>query len=123
MPNPPSSCITPSEGKALCDQWTNTRAQYIKTAEGYDDTCEFNMSVADLQAYLDYVVAESSAQGITDPGVRIYFAAYSQGSQPKATLVMAPTMSGDPGADNNYSIQPANRQTGRIPPRAYNPGQ
>lgn len=121
MPTPPAMCITSQEGKSLCDQWNATRAQYIKNAEGYEDTCEFNMSVADLQAYIDYVTAESNAQGIENPGIRVYFAAYSEGSQPKATLMLSPTMNGSEGAANNYSIAPGNRQQGRIPPTTYNP--
>lgn len=121
MPTPPAMCITPQEGKAICDQWNSTRAQYIETAEGFKDTCEFNMSIADLQSYIDYVKAESTAQGIENPGIRVYFAAYSQGPQAKATLMMSPTVNGSVGAANNYSIQPGNRQQGRVPPTVYNP--
>ena len=121
MPTPPAMCITPQEGKAICDQWNSTRAQYIETAEGFKDTCEFNMSIADLQAYIDYVKAESTAQEIENPGIRVYFAAYSQGAQAKATLMLSPTVNGSIGAANNYSIQPANRATGGMPPKAYNP--
>lgn len=121
MPTPPAMCITPQEGKALCDKWNATRAEYIKNAEGYEDTCEFNMSIADLEAYLDYVKAESANQGIENPGVRVYFAAYSEGSQPKATLMLSPTVNGSTGAANNYTIAPGNRTTGDIPPKSYNP--
>lgn len=121
MPTPPAMCITPQEGKSLCDQWNSTRAQYIQSREGYQDACEFNMSIADLEAYLDYVKSESAAQGISNPGVRVYFAAYRTGAQPKATLMLCPTVNGTIDADNNYSIMPANRLGGRVPPKMYTP--
>jgi len=123
MATPPASCVTQTVGKSLCEQWQTTRAQWIKNAEGYEDTCEFNMSLSDLQDYIDYVKAESMTQGIENPGVRVYFAAYSDGSQPKATLLLSPTVNGSAGAANNYTILPGNRQTGEIPPQAYNPPQ
>jgi hypothetical protein len=115
----PAKCISVKEARQLQTNWKSTRAAYIEKEHGSADTCEFLYSVEELQEFLDYVKSESLKEGITSPGVRIYFAAYDSFTSDKATIFLAPSKSGDAGSENNYNIDPFNFGQGGWPPNIY----
>ncbi len=127
----PNKCISVDAAKSLQEKWKDTRAIEIEKGQGYQDTREFWYSLEDLQEYLDYVKEQSTAQGITKPGIRIYFGAYPKTSIKKsyATLFLAPTkeksaiMDGEEvtsnNTENNYDIEPLNTVIGGYPPINY----
>lgn len=116
MPKP-SNCITVAEARQLQDNWKATRAVDIEAAMGSIDTREFLFSVAELQQFLDYIKAGS---GLTqNPGVRIYFAAYDNPTNDKATIFLAPTLGAAAGALNNYTLEPLNKGITGFPPTNY----
>lgn len=127
----PNKCITVDAAKSLQEQWKDTRAAEIEKGQGYQDTREFWYGLEDLQEYLDYVREQSTAQGITKPGIRIYFGAYPKTSTKKsyATIFLAPTkeksveMEQDAevsnNMENNYDIDPLNMTHGGYPPKNY----
>lgn len=125
----PSKCISVEEAKGLQADWKETRGKEIKKAQGYEDTCEFWYSVEELEEYLNYVKERSAEQGITKPGIRIYFASYPKKENEKSysTIFLAPTgeKNSDALADdnelveNNYSIEPLNTVIGGFPPKIY----
>jgi len=127
----PNKCISVDAAKSLQEKWKDTRAIEIEKGQGYQDTREFWYSLEDLQEYLDYVKEQSTAQGITKPGIRIYFGAYPKTSIKKsyATLFLAPRkeksaiMDGEEvtsnNTENNYDIEPLNTVIGGYPPINY----
>lgn len=122
----PDKCITPQDAEKLFTHWSNTRGEGIKAHIGEHDTCEFTLSISELREYLDYVESESKGQGISNPGVRLYFGAYNDDKSKKATFFLAPTKGksldkdGDDD-DNNYDIDPWNKIGGGWPPFIYQP--
>ena len=117
--NKPTKCISVAEARNLQDNWVNTRANDLERDLGYVDTREFVYSVAELEEFLAYVKSESTKQRISNPGVRIYFAAYNDAKSNKATVFLAPTDGGDVDSDNNYNLDPLNITTGGWPPKIY----
>ena len=115
----PTKCISVSDARQLQDNWKSTRAVDIEKAIGSEDTREFVYSVEELQEFIDYVKSESLKQGITNPGIRIYFAAYNNSVNDKATIFLAPTNSAAANSINNYSIDPLNTVVGGWPPKNY----
>lgn len=115
----PTKCITETEARQLQDNWASTRAVAIEREMGSTDTREFVFSVVELEEFLTYVKSESSKQGFSAPGVRIYFAAYDNDSTDKATVFLSPTQTGAATSNNNYNIQPMNVVTGGDPPKTY----
>lgn len=115
----PKNCISVSEAQALHRNWVNTRANVIKSALGYEDVRDVVFSLEELQEYLDYVKQESSDQGITNPGIRIYFSARNEVTNDKATVFMAPTNGFGSGSANNYNIDPYNKGQNGWPPNTY----
>lgn len=115
MPKP-SNCIPVAEARQLQNNWVATRAVDIEVAMGSPDTREFLFSVAELQQFLDYVKAGS---GVLNPGIRIYFAAYDNITNDKATVFLAPTLGITAGSPNNYALEPLNRSLSGIPPTNY----
>lgn len=113
----PSNCITVAEAKQLQDNWVATRAVDIEQAMGSADTREFLFSVAELQQFLDYIKAGSGMGA--QPGVRIYFAAYDNVTNDKATVFLAPTNGITAGSPNNYNLQPLNQGISGFPPKNY----
>lgn len=116
---PPKNCISIDEARALQTRWVNTRAQAIKNAMGAEDAREVLFSIEELQEYIDYVKAESAAQGITDPGVRVYFGAYTAEKGNRATVFLAPTEGTQSTSKNNYKIKAYNQIFGGWPPFGY----
>lgn len=115
----PKNCISVSEARELHTNWTNTRAREIQRLEGFTDTCDFTFSVAELEEYIAYVKELSANQRIDNPGIRIFFAAYNSEENDKATIFLAPTMGTQRDAENNYDIDPLNRNQGGWPPNVY----
>ncbi len=118
MPKP-SNCITVAQARDLQNNWVSTRAVDIERAQGSPDTREFLFSLTDLQQFLDYVREESTKAGISNPGVRIYFAAYDNDASDKATVFLAPTVGTTEGVANNYNIEPLNKGISGYPPLNY----
>jgi hypothetical protein len=117
--NKPSKCIPVTEARTLQDNWVNTRAIDLERDLGYVDTREFVYSVAELEEFLAYVKGESAKSGINNPGVRIYFAAYNDATSNKATVFLAPTIGSNVDSENNYSLDPFNKNNGGWPPKIY----
>lgn len=110
------SNISVAEARQLFDNWQNTRAQVINEELGETDAYEFLFSLSDLEAYLEYVKANSS---VVDPGIRIYFGAYGDSEGNKATVFMTPTKGTSASAENDYSLEALNKGMNGIPPRSY----
>lgn len=124
MPTPtptPLKCITVQQATALQNTWVSTRQAAIDSAIGSQDTREFRFSVAELEQFIAYVKEKSSAQGINDPGIRIYFGAYNTAVNNKATVFLAPTKGASTNFDNNYTILSLNMTQGGMPPKGYSP--
>ncbi len=118
----PNKCISVEEAKVLHDNWVGSRAPVIQQSRrGREDCREFVYSVAELQEFLDYVRDESQKQGIDNPGVRIYFGAYTGESGDQATIFLSPTDGGGSNSGNNYNLEPFNFGQGGDPPTNYNP--
>lgn len=115
----PTKCITVAEARQLQDNWVTTRAVDIERSRGQQDTREVIWSLSELQEYLDYVKEESTKQGLLNPGIRIYFAAYNTPKDDHATVFLAPTSGGNVGDSNNYNIDPFNRGQSGWPPQNY----
>ena len=113
----PSNCITVAEARQLQNNWVATRAVDIEAAMGAVDTREFLFSVAELQQFLDYIKAGSGMGA--QPGVRIYFAAYDNPTNDKATVFLAPTSGITAGSPNNYLLEPLNQGISGYPPKNY----
>lgn len=115
----PAKCISVNEAKQLQDNWKSTRAVDIQSSLGFEDAREVFYTVDELQEYLNYVKAQSTAQSITKPGIRIYFAAYNNDASDKATVFLAPTNGPTTSSANNYDIDPFNRGGQGWPPHNY----
>ncbi|WP_339697463.1 hypothetical protein [uncultured Marixanthomonas sp.] len=115
----PAKCISVDQARQLQDNWISTRALEIERAQGNVDTREFFYTVDELQEYLDYVKELSKKQKIDNPGIRIYFAAYDDISDDKATVFLAPTEGATPSSNINYNIDPFNKSIGGWPPKSY----
>ncbi len=115
----PSKCISVESARVLQTNWVTTRQPEIDRTLGYTDAREVFYSVNELEEFLNYVKEESKKQGITNPGIRIYFGAYNDDKSNKATVFMSPTISDDKNSDNNYNISPLNQTQGGWPPKNY----
>ena len=126
----PKKCISVEEAKELQQNWCDHRAHHLHKCLGHEDSREFWWSVEELEEYLAYVKAESASQGIENPGIRVYFGAYSskkcRHGKGLSTLFFAPTGArgkslgkGDKSDPNNYDIAPLNRGGGDYPPSDY----
>ncbi len=126
----PVKCITVEAARDLQSNWKKTRGREIERGQGYEDTCEFWYSLAELEEYIKYVKEKSGEQGVNHPGLRIYLGAYP-GQGPKkslSTIFISPTMD-EPGEKsddnneeihlNNYSIEPFNESQNGWPPKEY----
>lgn len=115
----PAKCISVAEAKELCNNWVKTRASVLEQSSGAQDACDFMYSVSELEEFLAYVKSKSEEQGISDPGVRIHFAAYDNDESDKATVILAPTKGTTANAPVNYDIEPMDRSTTGWPPNNY----
>jgi excinuclease UvrABC nuclease subunit len=115
----PAKCISESEARQLQQNWIDTRAKDIKKDMGEEDARQVFYTVAELEEYLAYVKTESTKQGISTPGIRIYFAAYNDDKSKKATVFLAPTKGDTTASDNNYNIEALNRGNHGWPPNNY----
>ena len=123
----PLKCIPIEEARKLQEIWKSSRGKEIERAQKYVDTREFWYSLEELQEYLNYVKEKSAEEGISNPGIRIYFGAYPGAGSKKSysTVFLAPTKpvktSENPEntQENNYSIEPLNHSQGGVPPVDY----
>ncbi|MFT4849223.1 MAG: hypothetical protein ACI83B_001761 [Sediminicola sp.] len=115
----PIKCISELEARQLQKNWIDTRAKDIDKAMDEEDARSVFYSVAELEEYLKYVKSESTKQGVSDPGVRIYFAAYNDAKSKKATAFLAPTKGDTKTSDTNYEIEAYNRGSDGWPPNNY----
>lgn len=115
----PKNCITVTAAKTLQNNWNTTRAVDIEKAMGTKDVCAVTFNIDQLQEFITYVKTESAKQGIDNPGIRVYFAAYNDKESNKATVFLNATKSDDGNSANNYGIDPMNVGTGGWPPNAY----
>lgn len=122
----PEKSIGVTEARELQENWKETRGKAIEAELGHPDTREFWYSLDELQEYLEYVRERSLAQGVTNPGLRIYLGAYGKSDQDRgySTLFLAPTREvaaedGEKDQENNYEIDPLNDTQGGWPPRNY----
>ena len=115
----PKNCISVEAAKALQKNWNDTRAIDIERAMGSKDVCAVTFNIEQLQEFINYVKDESAKQGIDNPGIRVYFAAYNDKESNKATVFLNATESDAGNAANNYEIDPWDRHQGDWPPNAY----
>ncbi|MEX2350102.1 MAG: hypothetical protein WD554_04430 [Flavobacteriaceae bacterium] len=115
----PDKCIPVNDARTLQENWISTRQEAIDNAIGEEDNRSCFYTVAELKEYLDYVTEMSNEQEIANPGIRIYFAAYNEELNKKATIFLTPTVGDTHNAENNYDIEPFNLGTGGYPPIDY----
>ncbi len=111
----PSKCISETEARALYNNW-NSRASLIDKDLG-SDVRDFVFSVEELEEYLAYV--KKNHTGTSEPGIRIYFAAYDDSKSKQNTVFLAPTNGVKADSPNNYSIDSLNTVGGGWPPNIY----
>ena len=115
----PKNCITVTEAKALQKNWNDTRAVDIEKAMGSKDACAVTFNIDQIQEFIDYVKSKSTRQGIVNPGIRVYFAAYNNAASNKATVFLNAAKSDDGNSDNNYNIDPLDMGDNGWPPNTY----
>ncbi len=115
----PANCISVKEGQDLLSHWVATRGNSLSSSSVGQDAHDVFFTLAELQEYLDYVKDESNKQGISNPGIRIFFGAYNESNNDRSTVFLAPTDSDDNNSGNNYNIDPFNRGGTGWPPNAY----
>ena len=104
----PKKCISVADAKALQANWNNSQAKDIEQGLGTKDVCAVTFNIDQLQEFINYVKDESAKQGIDNPGIRVYFAAYNDKESNKATVFLNATESDDGNSANNYGIDPLN---------------
>ena len=91
---------------------------------------DFWYSVEELQEYLDFVKERSEAQGVKNPGIRIFLGAYPENhekngentlflSATKEAASIAVTGEEEVVQETNYEIDPMNLAQGGYPPMEY----
>ena len=118
MPKP-KNCISVTEAKSLRSNWISSRAASITNSLGAQDASDFTFSLAEMEEFLAYVRDESTKQGISNPGIRVYFASYNSVKSNKATVFLAATDGDDENGTNNYNVDPLNRGGSGWPPNNY----
>ncbi len=115
----PAKCISVADAKAIQKNWNDSRGADIESALGGPDTFEFTYNIDELREYLDYVEDQATKQGIANPGVRLYFAAYNDSKSQRATVFMCPSETDDKDSANIYTIDAFNQNGGGWPPKKY----
>lgn len=120
----PSDCISIAEAKQLQANWMSTHEPNTSVlGGGTQHVCAVTFSIDQLQEYLDYVKEESTKQGIAKPGIRVYFAANSGGTEAEVagstTVFFCPTANDGGDSANNYNIDALNKGSIGWPPNAY----
>lgn len=115
----PTDCISVTDAKALQANWNNNQGQDIQNARGTQDVVAVTFNIQQLEDYIDYVKTESKKDGITNPGIRVYFAAKSLINGGNATSFFCPSLDDTGNSNNNYKIDPLNNGQNGWPPNAY----
>ena len=115
----PANCISVVEAKSLRNNWETSRGASLSSSRGAEDTSDFTFSLEEMEEFLGYVKEESKKQGITNPGIRVYFAAYNARDTNQATVFLAPTKGTEADSDTNYDVEPLNRGSQGWPPNSY----
>jgi len=122
----PSDCIPVAEAKQLQANWMATHEPSPSTpggGGGTEQVCAVTFNIDQLQEYLQYVKDESTKEGITAPGIRVYFAAYTGGAakavDESTTVFFCPTANDGNDSANNYNIEALNNGGSGWPPTAY----
>ena len=115
----PAKCISVDSAKELHNNWRASRGIDIEKSLGFEDAREFLFSVEELQQFLDYVKSASLAEGINNPGIRVYLGSYDNNLNNKATVFFSATNGVDSGAQNNYNVDPLNKGISGHPPTKY----
>lgn len=120
--------ISVDKARELQANWEANQAKALKEND-LKDVREFLFDLEELQEYINLVRDKSKEQGIENPGIRIYFGAYSEESGNDSTVFLAPTKtstsqikqlsSADDSVANNYEISPLNTVLGGYPPIPY----
>jgi len=121
----PSDCISVLEAKQLQANWMATHEPNPSTLGGgaTEQVCAVTFNISQLQEYLEYIKEQSTKEGIVNPGVRVYFAAYNSGTEAEVagstTVFFCPTENDGGDSANNYNIDALNRGQNGWPPNAY----
>lgn len=114
----PTDCISVNDAKKLQANWNSTRAVDIERGQGSKDPCCFTFNIDQLQEYIDYVKDQTRGD-LKQAGIRVYFAAYDNVKDDKATVFFCASESDAANSANNYNIDPLNRGSGGWPPNAF----
>jgi hypothetical protein len=120
----PTDCIPVAEAKTYQANWMAVN-EPSSPAPGQpaESVCCVTFNIDQLQQYIDYVKVESANQGILNPGIRVYFAAYNSGTVANVasttTVFFCPTDGDAKNSANNYNIDPLNKGQNGWPPNAY----
>ncbi|MEM7084592.1 MAG: hypothetical protein AAF489_00325 [Bacteroidota bacterium] len=121
----PSDCISVAEAKQLQANWMTTHEPNSSAlgGGGTEHVCAVTFNIDQLQEYLTYVKEECADKGNASPGIRVYFAANSSGTEAavagSTTVFFCPTESDAGDAPNNYDLEPLNKGVSGWPPNAY----
>ncbi|MBT8183316.1 MAG: hypothetical protein KJN76_00635 [Eudoraea sp.] len=114
----PQNCIPVQTAKNMYTNWQSSRGAALES-DGYQNVSDFTFSLAEMQEFIDYVAKASEKDGITNPGIRVYFAANGPDAKTTASVFLAPTLGTDSDSANNYALEPLNRGTNGWPPNVY----
>lgn len=115
----PKNCISVTAAKQLQANWNSTRGIDIEKAMGAKDPCSVTFNIDELQKFIDYVKANTGLSDTKKPGIRVYFAAYDNDKDDKATVFLCAANSDDGNSANNYDLDPLNLGSSGWPPNAY----
>ncbi len=123
--------ISVEKARELQKNWIENQGTAIDKAIGTTDVRDFLFDLEELQDYINVVRDQSREQGISNPGLRIYFAAYGDDQERRATIFLqatkdlkssvqqADSFQDDEGAEDNLEIRPLNTVQGGFPPIDY----
>ena len=122
--------ISVEKARELQKNWISNQGAAINESMKMTDVRDFLFDLEELQEYINMVRDKSKEEGILNPGLRIYFGAYGEEGERRATVFLQATKGsdtltrsnsteeGDQEA-NNTDIQPLNTVQGGFPPIDY----
>jgi len=119
--------ISVEKARELQKNWIENQGSAIDKAMAMTDVRDFLFDLEELQEFLNLVRTKSKEQGISNPGIRIYFGAYGEEYKKRATVFLQATndilayQESDPDQQvkNNEEIEPINTVQGGFPPIDY----